>query len=102
VSAQDQPALFFWPASDTALRERWKAITRRAGLGDGPEVQFHALRRSFASHLDAAGGSAREALGHSSERVTSRYLDPRITQAGRPAPSELLPRIWEGPETPAA
>ena len=96
VSKHDQPTLFFWPASDTALRERWKVITRRAGLGDGPEVQFHALRRSFASHLSAAGGNAREALGHSSEKVTRRYLDPRITEAGRPAPWQLLPRIWPG------
>jgi integrase len=101
VSRHDQPQLFFWPASDTALRERWKVITRRAGLGDGPEVQFHALRRSFASHVQAAGGSARDALGHSSEKVTRRYLDPRITQAGQPAPWQLLPRIWVADE-PAA
>jgi len=99
VSSHDQRSLFFWPASDTALRERWKVITRRAGLGDGPEVQFHALRRSFASHLSAAGGDAREALGHSSEKVTRRYLDPRITEAGRPAPWQLLPRIWPGEPT---
>jgi integrase len=96
VSQHDAQSLFYWPASDTALRERWKVITRRAGLGDGPEVQFHALRRSFASHLSAAGGDAREALGHSSEKVTRRYLDPRITQAGQPAPWQLLPRIWPG------
>lgn len=96
VSKHDEPVLFYWPASDTALRERWRVITRRAGLGDGPEVQFHALRRSFASHLSAAGGDAREALQHSSEKVTRRYLDPRITQAGQPAPWQLLPRIWPG------
>jgi integrase len=100
VSRHDEAALFFWPASDTALRERWKVITRRAGLGDGPEVQFHALRRSFASHLEAAGGSARDALGHSSEKVTRRYLDPRITQAGQPAPWQLLPKIWTNDPKP--
>jgi integrase len=102
VSRHDGPGLFFWPASDTALRERWKVITRRAGLGDGPEVQFHALRRSFASHLSAAGGDPRAALGHSSEKVTRRYLDPRITDSGRPAPWQLLPRIWSPPGEPAA
>jgi len=96
VAAHDQPAVFFWPASNSALRERWKVITRRAGLGDGSDVQFHSLRRSFASHLSAAGGDARAALQHSSERVTQRYLDPRITEAGRPAPWQLLPRIWPG------
>lgn len=102
VSRHDEPVLFLWPACDTALRERWKVITRRAGLGDGPEVAFHALRRSFASHLSAAGGDARAALGHSSEKVTRRYLDPRITEAGRPAPHQLLPRIWAAPDEPAA
>lgn len=102
VCRHEQASLFFWPASDTALRERWKVITRRAGLGDGPEVQFHALRRSFASHLSAAGGDARQALGHSSEKVTRRYLDPRITQAGQPAPWQLLPRIWTGDAEPPA
>jgi hypothetical protein len=40
-------------------------------------------------------------LQHSSEKVTRRYLDPRITQAGQPAPWQLLPRIWPGdPEPP--
>lgn len=102
VSKHDQRQLLFWPGSDNALRERWKVITRRAGLGDGPEVAFHALRRSFASHLAAAGGNAREALGHSSEKVTRKYLDPRITQAGQPAPCELLPRIWSPPSAPEA
>jgi len=97
VARHNEQTLFYWPVSHTALRARWRVITRRAGLGDGPDVQFHALRRSFASHLQAAGGNAREALQHSSERVTQRYLDPRITQAGQPAPWQILPRIWEPP-----
>jgi integrase len=97
VAAHEGDRLFIWPKSDASLRNAWKRITRAAGLGDGSEVQFHALRRSFASHLTAAGGSAREALGHSSEKVTRRYLDPRITQAGRPSPAEMLPRIWDEP-----
>jgi len=102
VANHEQQQLFFWPVSHNALRERWKTITRRAGLGNGTDVQFHALRRSFASHLSAAGGDAREALQHSSEKVTRRYLDPRITQAGQPAPWQLLPRIWPGDEQPPA
>lgn len=101
VAGHDRTRLFLWEQTDTALRNRWKKITKAAGLGDGPEVAFHALRRSFASHLKAAGGDPREGLGHSSERVTRRYLDPRITQAGRPGPADLLPRIWL-PDEPAA
>lgn len=102
VAAHDGPVVFWWPFSGTALRKRWRNITRRAGLGDGREVQFHALRRSFASWLEVGGGQASEALGHESERTTRKYLDPRITRAGRPAPWQLLPRILPGPDEPPA
>lgn len=83
-----------WPSSDNALRKRWKTITRRAGLGDGRDVQFHAIRRSTASHIAAAGGDATAYLGHSSDRVTRKsYLDPRITEADRPPMWQVLPRL---------
>jgi integrase len=36
------------------------------------------MRRSVASHYEAAGGNATELLGHSSRSVTLAYLDPRI------------------------
>jgi integrase len=97
ASRHDGPSLLWWPASDTALRKRWHRITKRAGLGDGRDVQFHALRKSYASHLEAAGGDAREGLGHSSESVTRKYLDPRITHAARPADWQRLPQIWQPP-----
>lgn len=86
--------VFFWGATMTALRKRWKTLTRRAGLGEGRDVQFHVLRKSTASHLDAAGGDATAYLGHSSDSITREsYLDPRITGARQPKPWELLPRI---------
>jgi len=94
VTAHQGPTVFWWIASGNALRKRWKVITRRAGLGDGRDVQFHAIRRSTASHLAAAGGDATAYLGHSSDRITRRsYLDPRITEAARPRAWQLLPRI---------
>lgn len=94
TSAHDGPTVFWWPYSTNALRSRWKAITRAAGLGDGRDVQFHALRRSTASHLIAAGGDATQQLGHSCERITRKsYIDPRITMAGKPKVYELLPKI---------
>lgn len=101
IANHDGPTVFWWRASDTALRKRWKVITRRAGLGDGRDVQFHALRRSFASHLTAAGGDAREGLGHASERTTRKYLDPRITGAGKPAEWRLLPQILRDDDRPS-
>lgn len=101
------PTIFFWGCSMTALRKRWKTITRRAGLGDSREVQFHVMRKSTASHLEAAGGDATGYLGHSSDAVTRRnYLDPRITGKRQAKPWELLPPIVrpddQPPERPAA
>lgn len=102
VSRHDGPTVFWWVASDTALRKRWKTITRRAGLGDGRDVQFHALRRSTASHLAAAGLDATAFLGHSSDRITRRsYLDPRVVDANRPKAWQALPRILRGGDPPA-
>jgi integrase len=105
VAAHTGPTVFWWEASGTALRKRWKTITRRAGLGDGREVQFHALRRSTASHLAAAGLDATAFLGHSSDRITRRsYLDPRVVDARRPKAWQAMPRIFkpEEQEPPAA
>jgi integrase len=103
VTAHEGPTVFWWIASDTALRKRWKTITRRAGLGDGRDVQFHALRRSTASHLAAAGFDATSYLGHSTDRITRRsYLDPRVVDATRPKAWQSLPRIFKPePEPPA-
>ena len=90
--------VLFWPYTSTALYARWHKITEKAGLGTGPEVQFHAIRRSTASHLAAAGLDATAALGHSSDRITRRsYLDPRVVNAGKPQVWQLLPRIGPPP-----
>lgn len=106
VSRHQFPTLFHWPYSFTAIYKRWHNITRRAGLGEGRDVQFHVLRRSTASHLDVAGGDAQKQLGHSSRRLTQKYLDPRITGRKQVAPWQLLPRIVpdepQPPEAPAA
>lgn len=104
VSKHSGPTVFWWVASSTALRKRWKTITRRAGLGDGRDVQFHALRRSTASHLAAAGLDATAFLGHSSDRITRRsYLDPRVVDSKRPKAWQSMPRIFkpEDQEPPA-
>jgi integrase len=103
VADHTGPTVFWWVASGTALRKRWKTITRRAGLGDGRDVQFHALRRSTASHLAAAGFDATAFLGHSSDRITRRsYLDPRVVEAGRPKAWEAMPRVFRPEPDPPA
>jgi len=69
-----------WPFSRTYLWQRYDAILRRAGLPTGRRAKFHKIRRSVASHLEATGGDATQALGHSSRKVTQAYLDPRIVR----------------------
>lgn len=103
VSRHEGPTVLWWMHSGTALRKRWKTITRRAGLGDGRDVQFHALRRSTASHLAAAGFDATAFLGHSSDRITRRsYLDPRVVDSKRPKAWASMPRVFKpGDEPPA-
>ena len=103
VSRHEGPTVFWWIASDTALRKRWKTITKRAGLGEGRDVQFHALRRSTASHLAAAGMDATAFLGHSSDRITRKsYLDPRVVDSRAPKAWQAMPRIFRPePEPPA-
>ena len=103
VSHHEGPTVFWFPYSGTALRKRWKTITRRAGLGEGRDVQFHALRRSTASHLAAAGLDATAFLGHSSDRITRRsYLDPRVVDSKRPKAWQSMPRVFKpGDEPPA-
>jgi len=92
-----QPArdlVFPWPLHITSFYKHYRRILSRAGLEldhAGPQK----MRRSFASHLEAGGGNATEALQHSNRSVTKQsYLDPRIT--GTPQHWKLLPRI-DGP-----
>lgn len=103
VTRHEGPTVFWWVASGTALRKRWKTITRRAGLGEGRDVQFHALRRSTASHLAAAGLDATAYLGHSTDRITRRsYLDPRVVDSRRPKAWQAMPRIFKPDTDPPA
>lgn len=70
--------VFPWPYSKTYLWFRYQQILREAGLPFDRKSKFHRVRRSVASHYEAAGGNATELLGHSSRSVTRQYLDPRI------------------------
>lgn len=72
--------VFRWPYSSTYIYNRFGKIMRRAGLPDNALYKFHVLRKSVASHYEAAGGNATELLGHTSRKVTRAYLDPRIVR----------------------
>lgn len=81
-------AVFQWPYSSTYIYHRLAKIMRRAGLPDSGLYKFHVLRKSVASHYEAAGGNATELLKHSSRKVTRAYLDPRIVRT--PSAKDLL------------
>lgn len=62
------------------LYDRYNAILKRVGLPTTRRDKFHRMRRSVASHYEAAGGNATELLGHSSRQITKLYLDPTIVK----------------------
>ena len=94
AARHDREALFLWPLHTASLYNHWSRIVTRAGLVKGRLVCFHAIRKSTASHIEAAGGDSCRALGHASEKtVRKHYLDPRIAYAGRPKMIDSLPRI---------
>lgn len=74
-----------WPFKIGWLRVQYTRLFVEAGLfkeaKDVPRnLKFHALRKTLASQLFAAGGmpAACERMGHSSTQVTERYIDPRF------------------------
>jgi integrase len=86
-----------WPEilhHSTSYWLRWNDLLKRAGLPADRWHKTHALRRSHASHLAAAGLDASAALGHSSPLVTRQhYLDPTIVGENRAGLSMPIPVI---------
>jgi len=81
--------VFLWPLSRTHLWTHYGRLLMKAGLPDDRLHKFHCVRKTTASHLEAAGGNATDALRHSSRRITLVYLDPRICQ-----PPQPVDRLW--------
>lgn len=97
----ERERLFPFPFDHTTLYYRYKRILKAAGLPTDRKCKFHRMRRSFASYIEAAGGNATVALGHSSRRVAERsYLDPRI--CGDQNVAKLLPALSVGDDLPLA
>lgn len=91
--------IFCWPFDHSGpqwpvLNKRYREILVAAGMPTGRRDLFHKVRRTNASYLKANGGDPTERLGHSTHKVTDRYLDPSICRKARQA--DLLPR----PEPP--
>jgi integrase len=71
---------FPWPYSPNYLWNLYNRILEQAGLPTDRKSKFHRIRKSVASHCEAAGANATEILGHSQRSVTRAYLDPRIVK----------------------
>ena len=90
----ERDLLFAFPWCLGTFYNHYTKLLKSAGLPSTRQDKPQKMRRSFASHLEAAGGNATEALQHSSRRVTERsYIDPSIVK--KPAPNRLLFRIGE-------
>lgn len=70
--------LFAWPYSPGYLWARFKRVVAAADLPTTRAHQFHAIRKTCASAVYAAGLDPQDALDHSDRRTTQRYLDPRF------------------------
>lgn len=77
-----------WDRSPNMLWLRYKNILKRAGLPHDRKSMFHRMRKSVASHFQAAGGNATALLGHQDARTTRAYIDCRI--APEPQAIDLL------------
>ena len=77
--------IFELPGCLGTFYNHYTRLLKDAGLPHGRRDKPQKMRRSFASHLEAAGGNATEALGHSARSVTKdSYIDERIVKPDSP------------------
>ena len=89
IRAPERKLIFEFPWDIGTFYRRYTRLLKDAGLPSGRENKPQKMRRSFASHLEAAGGNATDALMHSSRTLTNKsYLDLRVVK--REAPNKLL------------
>jgi integrase len=87
-----------WPYCKHYLWDVYGLILSTAHLPNDRLRKFHCLRRSVASHFEAAGGNATALLDHTSRAITEKsYLDPRIVP--RQQASEMLFRPYTNTQT---
>ena len=86
-----------WPYDRTRRTGKWRTLTgylrkhlEAAGLSSTEDDLWHKIRRTFATYIAAKAGIAvaQSMLGHSHQRVTKRYIDPR--KVGSPSVASLL------------
>ena len=73
-----QEKILPWDRHPSYLWTAYGNLLRAAGLPSDRKSKFHRLRKSVATHYEAAGYDAQKLLGHSSRSLTEKYLDPRF------------------------
>lgn len=92
--------LFPWPWCRLTLHRHMRRILAAAGVTT-TRFLFHKLRATHATLLEAAGGNATEALGHSDRRVTvAHYIDRRLLPVT--ATCAVLPQIHKRTDLPGS
>lgn len=95
--------IFAWECGPQVIWRRFKRILRRAGLPTDRRSMFHCIRKSVASHVQAAGHDASVMLAHSSPEITRRsYLDPRIVASVAASTVLFRPAMEEKPRAALA
>ncbi len=84
-----RPLVFPWQGDRGGLWIKYGKLLGSLGMPNDRRSKFHRMRRSTASHAEAASpGIATALLDHSSRKVTEKYIDPRIAQP--PQAADLL------------
>jgi integrase len=78
IEAPRRRLLLPWDRCYSVIWYRYGKNLKEAGLPSTRRDKFHRMRRTTATHFEAAGGDATELLGHSSRDTTRRYLDEQI------------------------
>jgi integrase len=80
IRGPEREAVFEWPFCVGTFQNKYRKLIESAGLRYVKrQTTPQQMRRTFASHLEAAGGNATKALKHSDRRCTEKsYLDPKI------------------------
>lgn len=87
-----QPRVWPWGRCRNELYRTYGNILDRVGLPSDRRSKFHRIRRTTATLLTKHGTlqMAQQALGHTSEKMTLKYVDPR--QLNCLSPVRILPR----------
>ena len=65
--------MFCWKSDQVTFYNHYKKLLELAGLPYVPHKSgLQKVRRTFASHNEAAGGNSTQALSHTSRRVTEK------------------------------